>query len=837
MDIAKELLCRESRGEFPEQKTKKWYEMRKLMLTASEISSCLDCNIHTSSYELLLKKLEPVNEMTTGDAINWGVKFEPIALQFYEFIKKEKVHSLGLVQHTEYKWIGASPDGILMSGKLLEIKCPYKRTINDNIPIYYWIQVQIQLEVCNLEECDYLECKFHQYNNKKDYDDDVYTDTNLKGIHVYENKDIYWKILTYSIKTIKRDRLWFSQNLEQMKDFHDKLSYYIIHGKKVLKIDMKKLRKNQYHNKKRKLNMYKSNILIDWKYWVSATSIRNYIMDDPLIDWLNYYNTSKINNITAGAPCLNFQQCLMNKGLIFENAIMEIMHKKFPNEIVTVANVYQAKSRLKFLETVNHINNGTPIIYQGVLHDDNRKIFGMPDLLVRSDYIDKIFKNDNIHKSTDTNSKYHYKVIEIKYSSLILCSNGKYLRNSNKNISAYKSQLYLYTKILGDIQNYTPSKAYIIGKKWSYTKNNQHISGESFDKPAVINFNHEKLIRKKTANAIKWVRRLRFKGHKWTISPPSVDELKPNMCNIDNKWEDVKKHISESTNEITQLWMCGVKNRKIAELNKITNWRTHPKLTSENLGVCGDKTAHTLQLIIDYNQNIDIDYDNLIYPKKITTNMYKWRKQGIEFYVDFETVSDVVIDTDFTGSLIFMIGVGWYVNDKWNFKCFITDRLLVQCERKILIDFHEFISQVQSKYRQTRKSLDVRLWHWGHAEKSLYVSSMARHMNIVPSLLNNWCDMLCIFRDEPIVSRGMLNFSLKTVVKAFYDNGFIQTSYIDSHITNGLNAMMLCIEEDNICSKNRTNLSRSFIIQQIQKYNEIDCKVVGEILQYLRKEH
>ena len=82
----------------------------------------------------------------------------------------------------------------------------------------------------------------------------------------------------------------------------------------------------------------------------------------------------------------------MNKGLIFENAIMEIMHEKFPNEIATVASVYQAKSRLKFLETVNHINKGTPIIYQGVLHDDNRKIFGMPDLLVRSDYINKIFK-------------------------------------------------------------------------------------------------------------------------------------------------------------------------------------------------------------------------------------------------------------------------------------------------------------------------------------------------------------------------------------------------------------------------------------------------------------
>ena len=30
-------------------------------------------------------------------------------------------------------------------------------------------------------------------------------------------------------------------------------------------------------------------ILEDWSKWVSATDIRNYMLDDPLVDWLNSY--------------------------------------------------------------------------------------------------------------------------------------------------------------------------------------------------------------------------------------------------------------------------------------------------------------------------------------------------------------------------------------------------------------------------------------------------------------------------------------------------------------------------------------------------------------------
>ena len=312
----------------------------------------------------------------------------------------------------------------------------------------------------------------------------------------------------------------------------------------------------------------------------------------------------------------------------------------------------------KYIETVKHMKNGTPIIYQGVLHDYKRKIFGIPDLLVRSDYLNKIFNTKIISKKQSLkgglSKKYHYRVIEIKYITLYLCADGIHLRNSNKNNLANKGQVYIYNKILGSIQGYTPIKSYILGKKWIYKKLNELISGTSFDRVAHINFkNNDKFIRTKTANAIRWIRKLRKHGFKWSVTSPSCNELKPNLCLVNEKWQSVKKQIARDNNDITELWICGPKNRELAEARGVSNWRTHNNLTSEILGITGDKVSNILQVIIEMNQDTektepymplcDVSKEWIIYPMKIYSNIYKWKHfQGNEFYVDFETISNKI---------------------------------------------------------------------------------------------------------------------------------------------------------------------------------------------------
>jgi len=90
-----------------------------------------------------------------------------------------------MVEHPTVKCIGASPDGIVtpykndnihltdMVGRMLEIKVPLRRQIcrigkikGDICPIYYWDQVQLQMECCDLDECDFWQTTILEYPNR-----------------------------------------------------------------------------------------------------------------------------------------------------------------------------------------------------------------------------------------------------------------------------------------------------------------------------------------------------------------------------------------------------------------------------------------------------------------------------------------------------------------------------------------------------------------------------------------------------------------------------------------------------------------------------------------------
>jgi hypothetical protein len=63
---------------------------------------------------------------------------------------------------------------------MLEIKCPFVREITnkgaiagDICPYYYYCQVQQQLECCELEFCDFIQCALVEYENREEYLKDV----------------------------------------------------------------------------------------------------------------------------------------------------------------------------------------------------------------------------------------------------------------------------------------------------------------------------------------------------------------------------------------------------------------------------------------------------------------------------------------------------------------------------------------------------------------------------------------------------------------------------------------------------------------------------------------
>ena len=160
------------------QKSPAWYEMRLSMLSASDWGTILGVNSYANANSVLLKKCgeESYFPKVAMDAMAWGNKYEDVAISIYEYRNNKKIIEFGCIRHPSIHHLGASPDGITEDGVMLEIKCPVSRKITGIPPKYYWCQVQGQLEVCELDRCDFLECKFKEYDDEEEYLEDNYND-------------------------------------------------------------------------------------------------------------------------------------------------------------------------------------------------------------------------------------------------------------------------------------------------------------------------------------------------------------------------------------------------------------------------------------------------------------------------------------------------------------------------------------------------------------------------------------------------------------------------------------------------------------------------------------
>ena len=177
--------------ESPEQRTPPWFAQRNKSITASDCGSVIGENKHEPVYGFVIKKVFG-QIFGTNVFCYHGKKFENVVTLMYELINDVIVEEFGLLGHPVYNFLAASPDGICapycrdkvtpspLVGRMIEIKCPYQRKIKysgdvkgDVCPDYYWCQVQLQLECCDLDECDFVQCSIEEYKSRQDYLDDT----------------------------------------------------------------------------------------------------------------------------------------------------------------------------------------------------------------------------------------------------------------------------------------------------------------------------------------------------------------------------------------------------------------------------------------------------------------------------------------------------------------------------------------------------------------------------------------------------------------------------------------------------------------------------------------
>lgn len=249
----------------PVQRSPEWFLMRNDMITASSGACVLGENKYEKPDKVLLEKIGHGEKFGENKFVHHGKKYEKIATMIYEHIYNIKVGEFGLIPHQESEttkkisYLGASPDGICtnlsldgnfsdMVGTMLEIKCPYSREIQTKgiedgeiCPHYYWIQVQLQLECCDLERCDFWQCNIKEYNNFEEIDNDfsnTYTENQNENM-IFSNNLKRGMILQFLPKNHVLDKYekleWFSKyiypsHLDMTLDDYNKWVKYMINN-------------------------------------------------------------------------------------------------------------------------------------------------------------------------------------------------------------------------------------------------------------------------------------------------------------------------------------------------------------------------------------------------------------------------------------------------------------------------------------------------------------------------------------------------------------------------------------------------------------------------------
>ncbi len=591
--------------------------------------------------------------------------------------------------------------------------------------------------------------------------------------------------------------------------------------------------------------------LIDWGNMVAASTIRNYMLNDPLLDFLKEYNINSLSDTPSRIPNSKsntnynidiFTKHIMSSGIEFENELIDLIKKT--HKVVKVADFIHSKKPEKFEETIELMKQGVPIIYQGVLHDYGNKTFGIPDLIVRSDYINKLMGYNVISEeeantgSPNLSIPFHYKIIDIKHSNIPLRADGTHILNS-ESIPAYKGQIYIYTVALNKVLGIDICKGYIWGKKYTWESCGVKYDETNFlNKLGVIDYDSiDCEYKTQTTSAVEWICTLRNEGSNWKLLPiPCRGELFPNMKNEkDGHWRKLKNELNNAICEITNVWNCGIKRRKAAHSHQVYGWND-PKCTSEIMGFTAGKTASTVDQIL----NINRQSTDLIRPEIISYDRKNWKtvpSNTVEFYLDFETlnsnfgsiIKDGVISYN-SNQFIFMIGIGYAKNSQWVFKTFLMKAKTLESELEMFKEFMDYIKDVLHKEKKSK----AKMYHWSFAEVGAYNSFKTRHENYkIPDSNISFYDLNKVFVNEPVTVNGALDFSLKTIAKALNKHQLIDSVWdTSSPCSNGLNAMILA---NNLYEKNPKDVDQEPIMKEIVYYNEIDCKVMWEIHNLIRQ--
>lgn len=607
--------------------------------------------------------------------------------------------------------------------------------------------------------------------------------------------DHYYSQMQIQMEVLKADYcyFWVCKCEKGLK----KGNYYYCDTKDVSIVDFKKevvfYRPSFLKTYFNKLKIFYDNIIVDQDIYLFKSSINTDYLDNSIQEMYNIYELLSIHEGEEVQPWLTFQSMQKRDNSLMDKTDDEPLSKLYFNEI-------KNKTRTMFLSSMMKSDNDLQTVYYDnkveklALTILSKKSLGSFIILKPELYLENIKSQiDFGYRSKD--GEYRFIWISCCQDLIMEVKKDKWLLNiafveiaieKLLNVKLPRLEFYLFNQF--GVQQ-------PILYKDDYQKN-------------------------------EYKNKIICLLHRWNEiqKMSNIDNCEMNMNYKHDKpmWKNIRRDLAYKRGEPTLLW-CVTRKRKLELLKdeKIKSFWSPQFNQSKTI----QKDKKRFPIIFKMVEN---EKNPLIIPsrlaksrllKKNSTNIISPRgvkHNGLDrVYVDFETVH-------INGkTCLFQIGVGYYwgENRQWNYKSFITMKNVLKNEGTLVKRWIKWLenSGVNS------------LIHWSAAEPSIYREMMRRY-SFIPDISTKWIDMLPIFREKymNLEVKGLFDFSLKHVADIMCKYGYIEENYLSSDIQSGFDAM---IHARNYFIKNngRYRYKADEFKKDIEKYNELDVKILGEI--------
>ena len=261
-------------------------------------------------------------------------------------------------------------------------------------------------------------------------------------------------------------------------------------------------------------------------FYCSVSQIKNFLLEEPLLDYLNLYGDKSKQTKPAFEEC-DFSTFIMDMGNKWEEYVVNLIVEKCKLNNISYTFI---ERKTGYHQTKNALSNKIDVIFQAQVKDWNNNITGYPDIILKKSAFLKLFKSsfNELQNVPDT----EYIVIDIKFSSVKSDENSYVIQNSNY-IKFIKGQISMYSRMLKSVSPI----GFIISKDIS-----------TIEHPIAVNVK-DKDLNKECDSAIEWLKLLHQKGKDLDIS-----NLKPNLNNtMDGYWREYKKELASKYDDWIEI--------------------------------------------------------------------------------------------------------------------------------------------------------------------------------------------------------------------------------------------------------------------------------------------